>query len=250
MALLLREISLDLDEDETILPQKIAEYLKLPVGDIVDVRIIRRGIDARKKPRVKRVYNLSFSLPNEQNFFRQHGQDRRLVIDEPAAFLPLLNLKNSKRALVVGMGPAGLFSALRLAQQGIKVTLIERGEPVEERAKKVQAFWATGTLNLRSNVQFGEGGAGTFSDGKLTTRVNSPWNRLVLQTFVSCGAPADILFEAKPHLGTDMLRRIMGNFREMLKDAGVRILFDSCLTGLVIKGQQVCGGIINGSDGL
>ena len=248
MALLLREISLDLDEDESILPGKIATYLNLVAEDVVNVRIVRRGIDARKKPRVKRVYTLAFSVPDEKSVLQQHGPDRRLAIDEPVALPTLVKIQSPKRVLVVGMGPAGLFAALRLVQQGVDVTLLERGEPVEERIKKVQEFWSSGLFNVGSNVQFGEGGAGTFSDGKLTTRVKSASNRLVLQTFVECDAPADILFEAKPHLGTDVLQRVLKNFRKRLLDAGVRILFNSCLTDLVVNDGRVCGGVVNDKD--
>ena len=222
MALLLREVSLELDEDESILPVKIAGYLGVPTTDVKQVRIVRRGIDARKKPRVKRIYTLSFTLPDESGLVQQRGDDQRLAVDNPPPLPPLVRLEKPTSALVVGMGPAGLFTALRLVQQGVKVTLLERGDPVEERARKVESFWADGIFSPRSNVQFGEGGAGTFSDGKLTTRINSPWNRLVLQTFVDCGAPAAILFEAKPHLGTDVLRHVLKNFRQTLVDAGSR----------------------------
>jgi uncharacterized FAD-dependent dehydrogenase len=248
MALQLREVTLDLHEDESVLPQKIASYLGLPVSEIHDVSVLRRGIDARKKPMVKRVYTLAFSLANEEDVLSSQTSGQRLALYQAVDLPSLKSIEKSRRVLVVGMGPAGLFAAQRLSQQGVAVTLVERGDPVEERVKKVNNFWVNGIFDPRSNVQFGEGGAGTFSDGKLTTRIKSPWNRLVLQSFVDCGAPDDILVEAKPHLGTDVLRRILINFRKSLQAAGVEILFQSSLTDLEILDGQVRAGVLNDSQ--
>jgi len=248
MALLLREVVLDLDEDESSLPEKVAACLKVQVENFENFVVVRRGIDARKKPRVKRVYTVSFSLPDEESVLAKNSGNPRLAVDRPPQLPPLKKISSGQEVLVVGMGPAGLFAALRLACQGVGVTLLERGEPVEKRVSKVDRFWTDGSFDPRSNVQFGEGGAGTFSDGKLTTRVNSPWNRLVLETLVACGAPGEILSEAKPHLGTDVLRRVLINFRKMLQQNGVRIMFDACLSGLHVVKGSVVGGVINDSD--
>ncbi len=248
MALILRNVTLQLDEDDALLPVKVAARLSLSPHAVTGLRILRAGVDARKKPNVRRVYTVAFDVPNEAALVRRFAGLNDLQREpEPSApiFLPLRSLH---RALVVGMGPAGLFAALQLARQGATVTLVERGEPVEERSRSVQRFWSHGELSCESNAQFGEGGAGTFSDGKLTTRVNSPWNHLVLQTFVDCGAPPAILYEAKPHLGTDVLRKVLVNLRQLLLDAGVVMRFSSRLEDLDISGGCVRGGLINGSE--
>lgn len=137
---------------------------------------------------------------------------------------------------------------MRLVRQGIQVTLLEQGDPVEDRIKKVDRFWQDGRLDPLSNVQFGEGGAGTFSDGKLTTRLNHPWTSYVLQTLVEFGAPEDILKDAKPHVGTDRLRLVLLNFRKALQGAGVKIRFGCRLTGLAVRGGQICSGIVDGTE--
>ncbi|MEJ2202080.1 MAG: NAD(P)/FAD-dependent oxidoreductase, partial [Desulfuromonadaceae bacterium] len=244
MSLRLREIPLHLDEEESALPVKLAEILGLSVARIRSWRIVRRGIDARKKPRVLRMYTVEFSLDDEAEVLRRHAGSSRL---EPVVSTPLPELARKvrpQRVLVVGMGPAGLFAALRLAQHGLQVTLLERGKPVEERIRDVERFWHRGLLDPSSNVQFGEGGAGTFSDGKLTTRLNSPWIRLVLQTLVDFGAPEEILVQAKPHVGSDRLRHMLVNFRRGLQNLGVDIRFNTCLTGLETRGGRVVAGLL------
>lgn len=250
MALRLREVPLALDETESLLPGKIAAELGVAPRDIRDWQIVRQGIDARRKPRVLRIYTVEFSLADEEKLWQRHGSNPRL---EKAAAVDLptsVPLASSHRVLVVGMGPAGLFAALQLARYGLAVTLLERGRPVEERVRDVRRFWTTGELDPASNVQFGEGGAGTFSDGKLTTRVNHPWTRLVLQTLVECGAPPEILVQAKPHVGTDCLRRVLLNFRTALQRAGVNILYRSRLTGLDCSGVRVRAGIVDDRDAI
>lgn len=248
MALRLREVSLALDESESLLPGKIAAELGLAPWAILDWQIVRQGIDARRKPRVLRIYTVEFSLANEEKIWQRLQAHPRLEKSEVVALPTRVPLAGDHRVLVVGMGPAGLFAALHLARCGLDVTLVERGRAVEERVRDVRRFWATGELDPASNVQFGEGGAGTFSDGKLTTRVNHPWTRLVLQTLVECGAPPEILVQAKPHVGTDCLRRVLLNFRAALRRAGVNILYQSRLTGLECRDGQVQAGIIGERD--
>ena len=245
MTLLLREIPLHLNEDESILLTKVAEYLDLPEEQIDNLQIVRCGIDARKKPDVRRVYSVTFAIPDESGFLSQFTDDKRLTVEPNVANSPRIKVSIPHKVLVVGMGPAGLFTALHLAKSGVNVTLVERGKPVEERLSDVQRFWTHGKLDPKSNVQFGEGGAGTFSDGKLTTRINSSLHRMVLEKLVGCGAPEEILVEAKPHLGTDNLHTILKNFRSLLTDSGVQILFDSCLDGLLVSsnGRVVAGTI-------
>ncbi len=249
MSLRLREIALGLDEDESTLPFKVAAVLGLTANQVHGLRIVRRGIDARKKPRVLRIYTVEFSVPDEAAVLRKHAGLTRLEAVAEVSLPDLHIMTQSHRALVVGMGPAGLFAALRLAQQGVTVCLLERGKPVEERVRDVDRFWNDGLLDPGSNVQFGEGGAGTFSDGKLTTRVSSPWMRLVLQTLVDFGAPEEILIQAKPHVGSDRLRAVLVNFRHALQRLGVDIRFNAHLTGIEChQGRVVAGILADGSQ--
>ena len=225
MALRLREVSLELGEDEALLAGRVADILRIEVGDVAALTVVRRSFDARRKPRVLRVYTVEFTVPDEEALlsrWRLGGRLEKVASPSPP---DLYCCSKPHRALVVGMGPAGLFAALRLVRQGIQVTLLEQGDPVEDRIKKVDRFWQDGRLDPLSNVQFGEGGAGTFSDGKLTTRLNHPWTSYVLQTLVEFGAPEDILKDAKPHVGTDRLRLVLLNFRKALQGAGVKIRF-------------------------
>jgi hypothetical protein len=245
MALRLREVPLTLTEAESLLPRKVAAELGLEPQAIGDWQIVRRGIDARRKPRILRIYTVEFSVADEAELLRRQGTNPRLERAAAPVLPTLVPLGSRHRVLVVGMGPAGLFAALHLARYGLSVTLVERGRPVEERVRDVRRFWTAGELDPTSNVQFGEGGAGTFSDGKLTTRVNHPWTRLVLQTLVDCGAPAEILVQAKPHVGTDCLRRVLVNFRTALRQAGVELLYQSRLSGLEYAGGAVRAGIID-----
>ncbi len=244
MALRLREIPLNLDENEDSLPRKAAAILGLTANDIRDLRIVRRGIDARKKPRVLRVYTVEFTVADEAALLRRHASMARLEAAPAPGVSEIVRITRPHRALVVGMGPAGLFAALHLAERGVTVTLIERGRPVEERVRNVERFWAEGILDPASNVQFGEGGAGTFSDGKLTTRLNDPRTFQVLRALVDCGAPERILIEAKPHVGSDRLRRVLIGFRRRLQALGVEIRFNACLGGLDCRNGRVVGGLL------
>jgi uncharacterized FAD-dependent dehydrogenase len=245
MPLRLREVPLSLEQDETFLPDIIARELGLKPGELKDWRIVRRGIDARKKPRVLRIYTVEFSAADEGEILRRNRGNRNL---EPSVTpdLPVVTpLAGGHRVLVAGMGPAGLFAALHLAQYGLPVALVERGRPVEDRVGDVGRFWSGGGLDPESNVQFGEGGAGTFSDGKLTTRVNHPWTRLVLQHLVDFGAPEEILIQAKPHVGTDRLRQVLINFRLELLRLGVDIRYRTKLAGLETAGGRICAGVMD-----
>jgi len=248
MSLILRNVTLQLDEDDALLPQKIAARLSIPLNSISELRVLRAGIDARKKPHVLRVFTVAFDIPDQEALLKRWAGLNDLLPESPPDLPVFVNIRRAHRVLVVGMGPAGLFAALQLARQGASVTLVERGAPVELRSRTVARFWAQGELDCESNAQFGEGGAGTFSDGKLTTRVNSPWNRLVLQTFVDCGAPPEILYEAKPHLGTDVLRKVLVGFREQLQGLGVQVRFGTRLDAIEVSGGRICAGVVNGSE--
>ena len=151
--------------------------------------------------------------------------------------------------VIIGSGPAGLFCALTLAKMGIKCILLERGESIENRQKSVQQFWLAGQLNEASNVQFGEGGAGTFSDGKLNTGTNDGRHRYILEEFVAAGAPSDILILSKPHIGTDKLRQVVKNIREQLTAMGCDIRFENKCDGFIIENGRLSGVSVSTKDG-
>ncbi|HKJ05562.1 MAG TPA: NAD(P)/FAD-dependent oxidoreductase [Geopsychrobacteraceae bacterium] len=244
----LREIPLSLDEDEGQLPTKVAEYLNIQREQIYSWTIVRKGIDARKKPKVLRVYTVDLALHEDIATGLDLDQYPRLSrLEEATSQSQFKRFDKAAHVLVVGMGPAGLFSALHLANSGARVTLIERGQPVSRRLQQVRSYWAGGQLDPENNVQFGEGGAGTFSDGKLTSRLNHPLTRKVLETLVDFGAPEEILLQAKPHIGSDRLRGVLSRFRNELERLGVDIRFATKLTGLGHRDNRVNTGILNDS---
>lgn len=248
MTLRLREVALTLDEEEALLPLKVASELKLPPQTIRNLRVVRCGIDARRKPNVLRTHTVEFEAEDEATILQGNASNHRLEPVKLSAPIVFPHCSTSHTALVVGMGPAGLFSALQLARSGVRVILVERGCPVEQRVKDVESFWAGDGLKPESNVQFGEGGAGTFSDGKLTTRINHPATRLILETLVDCGAPSEILIQAKPHIGTDRLRLVLIRLRNKLLELGVGIRYQTRLDGLLTKKDLLCGGLCNGQE--
>lgn len=243
MTLRLREVPLALDESEDLLLQRVAEELSITAAEIENLRLVRRGIDARRKSRILFVHTVEFSLRNEAEILARCAGHPRL--ERVAEVVPEASLRISAkhRSLVVGMGPAGLFAALALARSGALVTLIDRGGAVEERVPAVERFWRDGTLDPENNVQFGEGGAGTFSDGKLTTRLNHPLTSEVLQTLVDCGAPAEILLQAKPHIGTDRLRLVLIRLRQKLQSLGVDIRYKTRLSGMEMHAGRISAGL-------
>lgn len=247
MALLLRDLTVDVLTEEKMLPLETARQLGVDAETLKGFRIVRRSIDARKKSRIRKVYAVEFSFFDEAALLLKHGSGRlEKLPDAPELILP--RVSSGHHALVVGTGPAGLFAAKRLVESGVRVTLVERGRSLAQRVKDVENFWASGQFNAVSNVQFGEGGAGTFSDGKLTTRLNHPQRLVVLQALVDCGAPADILIEARPHVGTDQLRKVVVNFRQHLIKLGVDVRFETCLTDIEIYQGRIAGGVFNDRD--
>lgn len=248
MTLRLREVPLTLDEDEALLPSKVALELGIAAGEIGNLRIVRRGIDARRKARILLMHTVEFTVDDEAGTLQNCQHNRRLEVVQSVVSPPVAVTAAGKRVLVVGMGPAGLFAALQLARGGARVTLVERGQPVERRIRDVERFWAGAGLDTESNVQFGEGGAGTFSDGKLTTRINHPATQLVLETLVECGAPAEILVQAKPHIGTDRLRLVLIRLRQLLQRLDVEMHYNSRLDRLLARRGTVCGGVCSGKE--
>nr|WP_320115621.1 FAD-dependent oxidoreductase [uncultured Desulfuromonas sp.] len=241
----LREVTLSLDENENVLATRVAETLGIETSQICQWHIVRRGIDARRKGRILRVYTVQFTVDAALKI-TQGQHNKRLVAVEPTSTVEVFTpTATAKKVVVVGMGPAGLFAALTLARCGHQVCLVERGCPVEQRVADVESFWAGGPLNPHSNVQFGEGGAGTFSDGKLTTRLKHPLTRTILETLVAFGAPQQILSEAKPHVGTDRLRRVLLNFRKEFERLGVELRYECCVTDLMGDVNNLQGVMFN-----
>ncbi len=226
----------------------IAARYRLSTGAITGFRIVRKGIDARRKARIKLVYTVEFNCAEAESFRAVHAGDADLRWVEELPPRSFKRLDSRKQIMIAGMGPAGLFAALRLAEHGLTATVIERGKPVAERLRDVTTFWGKGLLNPDSNVQFGEGGAGTFSDGKLTTRVRDANIQYVLTKLVQFGAPAEILWLAKPHIGTDRLREVVTGIRRHLEHCGFTIFFQRQLTDIRTSGERLGSVIVNNQD--
>ncbi len=245
MPFLLRNLTLLPGEGEDILPEKLAARLSISRGQLAGFSIARKGVDARHKGRVKFVYTIEFRVEDEEAFKRDHLSDPDIEFLEEQRKVDFPRLVSGKRLLITGMGPAGLFAALRLTEYGLVSTLIERGKPIDERVSDVQAFWGKGCLDPESNVQFGEGGAGTFSDGKLTTRLRDANIDYLLHELVRFGAPPDIRYLAKPHIGTDRLRLVVTNLRRHLESRGVVIRFRTTLTDILSRNGRLAGVLLN-----
>lgn len=245
MPFLLRNIVLDLNEEEDLLPEKLSARFSLPREEIMSFTIARKGVDARSKKRIKLVYAIEFSVADELRFKSEHLSDPDLEFVEIKREPEFVRCATGKSIVIAGMGPAGLFAALRFTEYGLAPILIDRGKPIEERLKDVSGFWEQGRLDPESNVQFGEGGAGTFSDGKLTTRVRDGNIGYVLKTLVRFGAPQDILYLAKPHIGTDRLRGVVSGIRRHLETHGVDIRFGTRLTDIIADSGRVGAVVVN-----
>jgi uncharacterized FAD-dependent dehydrogenase len=246
MPYIYRNLSLPPSHGEELLPPALASKLSLPVTAISDIHIIRKAIDARKKGQIKAVFTLSFKV--DKSFQGRLTGNSSLEWHPDVVAESFTPVCSHKQIVIVGSGPAGLFAALRLAQYGLTATIIERGEPVEQRALSVQRFWKDGILDPESNVQFGEGGAGTFSDGKLTCRSKDqrvPW---VLQQLVAFGAQPEINYLAKPHIGTDRLRTVVRSLRQHLIEQGFNIRFGCRMTDLIIRDGRLISLVVNESE--
>ncbi|EHQ87574.1 NAD(P)/FAD-dependent oxidoreductase [Desulfosporosinus youngiae] len=238
-------------EEDVFLTTTMAHKLKVPEQSINNLRFLRRSLDARKKPHLAFVYSLQFSLDVPRT------EGNRLLarvpgLKEVPLEIPILWPKPSKtlthRPVVIGAGPSGYFAALALARRGYTPLVLERGDSVEDRTQKVREFWDTGKLDTESNVQFGEGGAGTFSDGKLTTRIQDRRISDVLETFVKHGAPAEIQYLAKPHIGTDILKDVVKRIRQEIESLGGEVRFRAKVTGLKASGDRLKKVIVNGEE--
>lgn len=238
------EIRLGLNESEEKLPSKAAGILGIKEENIITWKIDKKGVDARRKNNVQFIYNIviwtnleeylafldknpkarAFKEEEKENFFCSFGKGQKTLQYGP---------------VIIGSGPAGLFCALALALYGYKPLVLERGKKIDSRKQDVVKFWETGELNTESNVQYGEGGAGTFSDGKLTTRIKDTAVKFIIDSFIEAGAPEEIAYLNKPHLGTDRLQTIVENLRNKIIQAGGKVLFQTCLTDIFLEKRKV-----------
>lgn len=248
MSLRINNIKLSIDHSEQDLLDAIEAKLKVPIKKLKKYSIIKRSIDARKKDKVIFVYQIEADLHIDENGLvkKLNNNDVQLAkkTKQKEKLIPG-DREITNQPIVIGAGPSGIFAALKLAEYGYKPIVLERGKDVENRYKDILHFWKTGELNVNSNVQFGEGGAGTFSDGKLTTRISDSRIDEVFHEFVKAGAPEEILYEHKPHIGTDNLRKMVYNLRMKLIEMGGIIKFDSLATKLIIEQGKIVGVEVN-----
>lgn len=247
----IQQLKLPIRHTEEMLYAKAAKMLRIPVGKIEEIQIIKQSIDARKKDEISYSYAVDVRTAKESQILAKVKSAQILKADRTPYRFPASGGQILKeRPVIVGSGPAGLFCGLMLARAGYCPLILERGEDVDSRKKKVDAFWETGQLDTRSNVQFGEGGAGTFSDGKLNTLVKdaAKRNQKVLELFVEAGADPSILYVNKPHIGTDVLMRVVKTMRSQILETGGEIRFLSQATDVQVENGRLQAVCVNGTE--
>ena len=241
-------IRMPLDYHPEQLEAKVGKLLRTRSG-IQAIHLVKQSVDARKKSDPHFVLSVDVEAAGEADLVKRVKSNQIKQVERKPYHFPTVRRTSAQPPVVVGMGPAGLFAALYLARNGLPAIVLERGAPVEERTQAVEHFWRTGQLNPSTNVQFGEGGAGTFSDGKLTTGTHDPRIGTVLDTFIEMGAPADIAHSFRPHVGTDVLRQVVRNIRLELIRLGCDVRFGHQLTGLRQEHGHLTGLTVTSQNG-
>lgn len=240
----INQLKISIDHTEADLKNEVIKKLGVKPNCIININILRRSVDARKHEDLKYIYSLDVEVLEEQKVLNYKHNKKSPDIMESTTVEYKYSITGTKKSLhrpvIIGSGPAGLFCGYFLALNGYQPIIIERGEKVEDRIKTIQNFWDNGVLDSESNVQFGEGGAGTFSDGKLNTLVKDTYGRIrkVLEIFVEYGAPSDILYLNKPHIGTDYLRMVIKNLRNRIIELGGEVRYKTKLTDIILTEQN------------
>ena len=240
----IQQLKMPLSHKREDIIKKAAKRCKIKPEQILNLEIVRRSVDARKKSEVCYVYTIDLTVENEIGILKKVNDKNIMLTNRKKYQFPKAEVSQKEtkyRPVIIGAGPAGLFCAYELTKAGYAPILLERGKRVEERTEDVKRFWESGVLDTGSNVQFGEGGAGTFSDGKLNTLVKDRFGRSrhVLETFVEFGADAAILYDAKPHIGTDVLSQVIANMRAYLLEHGAEIRFSTQVTDFLVEDQRL-----------
>lgn len=238
----INDIYMPLGYTDEMLAERSAKAIGVKRSDISELHLAKRSVDARKKNDVHFTVSVELKVRNEAAILKKYPPNKVCPANEQAYSVPHLSPR-AHRPVVVGFGPAGMFAALCLAQSGLAPIVLERGSDVDTRTAAVDNFRKNGILSAHTNVQFGEGGAGTFSDGKLTTGIRDPRIRHIFRELVRFGAPEEILYSAKPHIGTDILRNVVKALRGEIKALGGDVIFDAKMTGILRKDDKVTGAV-------
>ena len=248
MPIIVSEIRISPDEPREKAFEKALSLLRVKPSPSVKTEIAKISVDARHKDRVSLVCSVAVSCDGEEKIAERSKAKNVVLRKISPEIIPVLKNEPKSRPVIIGFGPAGMFAGLYLARAGARPIIFERGAAVDERASAVENYWNGGKLDERSNVQFGEGGAGTFSDGKLTTRINDPRCDFILKELEKHGAPAEILTKAKPHIGTDRLRGVVKSIREEIISLGGELHFLSEVTDIGVKNGKAVSVTVNGDS--